>query len=71
MDRLFWDVRASGRRTRAVIVCWRERASVMTWAPVRPLAPRRRMRIMVIENCMTVEDVEGGGFNWFQPGGYE
>ena len=40
-----WVWRTSGRRTRAVIVWERERASVRTWAPVRPEAPRRRMRI--------------------------
>ena len=36
-----------GRRTSAVMVCERETASEMTWVPVRPLAPRRRMRIFL------------------------
>lgn len=46
MERLGWAERASGRRTRAVTVWLRERASEMTREPVRPLAPRRRTRIV-------------------------
>ena len=37
--------RDSGRRTRAVTVWLRDSASEMTREPVRPLAPRRRIRI--------------------------
>lgn len=40
-----WVGMASGRRTRAVMVWERERASERTRVPVRPLAPRRRRRI--------------------------
>lgn len=35
--------RAAGRRTSAVTLWFRDRASVRTWVPVRPVAPRRRM----------------------------
>lgn len=48
MDRLARGGRASGRRTRAVIVCLRARASATAREPVRPVAPRRRMRIACV-----------------------
>lgn len=48
MERLACGVRASGRRTRAVTVWLRARASARARPPVRPLAPRRRIRIVVV-----------------------
>lgn len=46
METLGWAERASGRRTSAVMVWLRERASERTREPVRPLAPRTRTRIV-------------------------
>ena len=45
MERLGCGGRAAGRRTRAVTVWFRARASARARVPVRPVAPRRRMRI--------------------------
>ncbi len=60
MERLGWAERASGRRTRAVMVWLRESASEMTREPVRPLAPRRRTRIVGDEGG----DSSIGGLRW-------
>lgn len=51
--RLRCGLRASGRRTRAVTVWLRARASARARAPVRPLAPRRRILIVVVVFLVT------------------
>ena len=50
--RLGWGARASGRRIRAVTVWLRARASARAREPVRPEAPRRRTRIVVVVFCL-------------------
>ena len=52
IERLACGWRESGRRTRAVTVWERDRASARTEEPVRPLAPRRKMRIVRSDFCV-------------------
>ena len=52
MERLACGWRESGRRTRAVTVWERDKASARTEEPVRPLAPRRKIRMVRSDSCV-------------------